>query len=132
MNRSELEKLFGSEVEIEQLASMTEADVAEYLEVTGYEGDPAEIVESIAAIFSPAFTEWHVLKRDGETSLVNVTIGSDPLYGRGSWDYQAGPFDSYEAAVASLLGSIKTARKSASSRENGKLGGRPRKSQPTE
>lgn len=80
MNRSELEKLFGNLVEIEELAHYTEADVNQYLIETGYEGDPSEIVRSIRNVIA-----------------------------------------------AATLGRMTSARKAASSRENGKKGGRPRK-----
>ena len=50
MNRSELEQLFGRNVEIEELADWTEEDVTLYLITTGYDGNPTEIVESIKRI----------------------------------------------------------------------------------
>jgi hypothetical protein len=73
-------------------------------------------------------TNWYVLKRDNERMVVGVPEGNDPLYGNGSWDYLSGPHATESAALlvsgASLMGSIRSKRKAASSAANGKIGGR--------
>ena len=49
----------------------------------------------------------YLLERDGETQIVAICEGNDPLYGRGSWNLQAGPYTSVEltkAAAEPLLG----------------------------
>ena len=51
----------------------------------------------------------------------------DPLFGHSHSVEFVGTYSSREAAYAATLGSIRTTKKAASSRENGKLGGRPKK-----
>ena len=42
----------------------------------------------------------YLLERDGETQIVAICEGNDPLYGRGSWNLQAGPYTSVELTKA--------------------------------
>ena len=43
--------------------------------------------------------EYYVIERDGDThQVITVTIGNDPLHGRGTWNYAAGPFKTIEEA----------------------------------
>jgi hypothetical protein len=42
--------------------------------------------------------DYYVIERNGQFDVIGVTPGSDPLYGRGSWNLYAGPFATYEQA----------------------------------
>ena len=77
--------------------------------------------------------------RNGQTSQGAEKIDSDAVWLNGvgalerqpdgTWKITA-PDKGVMATVASLVGSVKSEAKSASSRENGKKGGRPRKTPP--
>ena len=83
-------------------------DIFSECPITTIYGSPAIIAASLLAldatvdhmfeITDTTEKEWYVLVRDEETQIVSVTIGNDPLYGRGSWGMYSGPHASYEKA----------------------------------
>ena len=45
-------------------------------------------------------SEWFVVIRDDNVQVIAVNEGTDPLYGRGSWNLAiAASFESFEAAT---------------------------------
>ena len=56
--------------------------------------------------YTPPEFEYYVLTRNDDYLVNSVVLGTDPLYGYGSWNLFAGPFDSIEEAYISTAKDI--------------------------